>query len=248
MLRAAAIVLLAGCSSILGIEDLGGPAGTPDGGGPNDTVPPGQVRISGSTLMHQKVDTPPFELSNARLELVTEDMTVMTTSSGMANYQFDIAPSGDAFVRVLEVPGAKETVNHLQPITDDVSIDLITFDNNYPLEVGQLAGDPQELSLGFLQIRIIDELGRPQPSVQLLVSFANRVIYADDTGRPGPTTSSSTSGSGLAWVTNAPPGDHALEARRNGLTVAQRIFTVSSTNGQVDNAHITILVPSRNMP
>ena len=254
MLRVAAIALLAGCSSILGIEDLGGPAGTPDGGGTNDTpVPPGQVRISGSTFVLQKLDIPPGQFPNARLELVTGGESVMTTSNGMGTYSIDVDTGGgtvDAFVRVLPIPGSPEaeTVNHLPPIADDLAIDLVTFANEYMLEVSSLSGQQQDPGSGFLEIHAVDEDGRPQSEVQFQLTFTNFVVYADDTGRPGPAVFNRTTSSGLAWVLNVPPGSHSIQANRNGQPFGVRDFGSTTMNGQVSNTNLTFLVSPGIMP
>src|SRR5688500_4510138 len=173
----------------------------------------------------------------------------MATSSAMATYQIDVPAAGgisDAFVRFLATPGVAETANYLPPIADDFRIDLVTFTNEYMIEIGESAGDPQDLTRGFVQIRVISELGTPQDEVELQPSFTNRVIYADDTGRPGPAVFNRTTSSGLAWATNVPLGDHAIAVSRNGQPLGQLAFTnIGGMGSQITTTSITVIVPGQ---
>jgi hypothetical protein len=224
------LVLLAGCSSLLGIEDLSGPAGSDpssDAGGSDGGSGSGSGGMGHLTVRGSVHDGGPGQPGVATtVELVRPDGTVAatTTSDGAGAFALPVDfPGASIDVAVHAVGG---TINDLDeylvfgaPLTTDRSdANLALLSLSQLQSLAAVTGTVYDKGSAFLDIIVQTAGGQPTAGAQLVVDqFVQGVYYLDVGGQPNPQLAA-TSSSGGIYAFDAKPG--VTTFRTNGLIAA----------------------------
>ncbi|HEV7557011.1 MAG TPA: hypothetical protein VGO00_16205 [Kofleriaceae bacterium] len=211
MWRAIAPLVLAGCSQILGLHDLG-------------EAP--QFELSGSISesyldgANKAQTTVP---SGATVEFVRladgETLASETTVGG--NYSLTIPGVTDGYVHVT-LPGNDivETYQYLaKPLTTDFTQTL--FMNTRPF-IESLAAEAQAsqgVSNGFVMFIVENDSLDRVPAVTVAAGATDTVTYTTSNGPDAAATE--TDGSGLAFIFDASSAPHSFTAAGNGTSVTR---------------------------
>jgi hypothetical protein len=227
-------LLLAGCSSLLGIADLAGPA---DGGSGSDVGVdsgggggPGHLTVRGA--VHRSGPGMPGVATT--VELLRPDGTVVATTMSDSAGAFALpadftGPSIDVAVHAV---GDKIT-NLLDeylvfgaPLSADRSaVSLVALSMSEVQALASVSGTNFSPDSSFLYITVEDAAGNPAAGAMLVVDqFVQSVRYLDSGGQPTAALSSTTSNGGI-YAFNAKPG--VTTFRANGLiTTGPRAVTL----------------------
>jgi hypothetical protein len=212
MVRALALAALAGCSSILGIEELDGPNNAPDGGARDaavDVMIGDRISLTGTarTLDGQAEGQ---TLADAQLDFVSKGgvaQSTQTTASG--SYNFLIPTNGqpiDGFIVVHQTAMVTypHTYNVPPVLTADRSFAITTFSESFIQMMSLIAGEPHDPSATFVVFQVADTNGSGVAGIILSCEAGNRIIYGDASGFPTQ-SAVATSASGLAYIFNSQP-------------------------------------------
>lgn len=236
MTRVALLVLVAGCSNILGIGDLKGPGSHGDGGttdtpqGGSDASGDGPlgmtIRVSGRvTAVDANLGMQP--VTNAPIEFIRTPDEVSIASGGTdstGSYTLVVPVSGVGAVGYVRAHGnmLANTNDSLRyppkPLTADTVLDVQLYSNNTITTFAQLGGTQQPSGLAFGIAVVETATGGPLPGATVSSQPAAQVRYTNNQGLPSPTITS-TGGNGVAMLF--------------GLQIAPAMFTASQGGGMV---------------
>lgn len=237
-MRIATLLLaLAGCSGLLGIDDLSGPGD----GGPDL---PSSITIRGA--LFQFATTDPQPLANHPISLVqmpervhlTDAMTgadgtfALTASTNEpldAHLEFAANPALDY------PPGAAHFAG---PLTADLQHDL-QFNTRGNLATGaQQANDPIQGTTATLRILVARSDATPVEGVALTISPAAKIVYLSATGSIDPALTR-TSSRGVAFVFNAQVGTATIAGQLGASPIAPRSIPIFAAR----ESHYLTLTP-----
>lgn len=242
-------VVAAGCSSVLGIEDLQGPAdGGPDGRAPGDDGGdptgdggvPQTIRFGGSLgVNHEGAQMP---LANTGVELhnraTQEVFSGMTDATGTFSF---VIPTGggavDGYIRIdtradLDLP---VTTVYVNPTVTDVDLRVLAFTNQEIADLATQVGEIRAPNTAFVLMQIFDATGNPVANEQFVPNPSAEVIYFDDFGAPNPNRME-TSALGIAAILNETAGV-PLTVNAGGPVVASR----TTDPLEVDTANVLLM-------
>jgi hypothetical protein len=211
IVRALILCVLAGCSNLLGIQELRpvGDAGEANDAG--DAGLPGQtITVSGHVLEFIMAQMGPcgdctVELRQrttgaivVRQTIVTGSFTLGTQSSGMP---LDVVLQASDNNATRGIPPSE--YYFAEPLRADRAVQLSLFDNYSRSGLATLAGESAQSVDALIEVFVIDAEGKPVTGavvgVEQLGAPAGRVHYAD--GNQNPTRDTlSTASDGVAWV------------------------------------------------
>jgi hypothetical protein len=248
---------LAGCSCILGIEDLGGPNNpTPDGSlrdtGPDVPIA-NQVRLSGVATLFDGPFGGMTPLANATLAPfsrtpgVQTSGPVQTTSTGA--YDFTFSTGGQAADVIIVAPNNGATTyphthNYPPILTRDLDFVVNVFSEQAIQSISQFAGEPRDPTQTFIAIQVRDQLGNAAAGVALETENGARIQYGDSQGLPT-ATEVQTSSSGVAFIFNSPPALGTLRAIQNGNVIGLRTIDGGGLDPQSPGAIAILLEVSQ---
>ncbi|MEO8698775.1 MAG: hypothetical protein ABI867_01995 [Kofleriaceae bacterium] len=211
MRHLAVALVCAGCSSVLGIEELEGPG---DGGvpqdRPTDVIVGPQLRISGTA---QQISGPVGGqgIANAQIELVTQgsDSRPEITSSGLdGTFTLLVDTRGmpvDGYLRMTDLSGnvVPSDTFFVEPLTRDTEVVLQGFDRPTLDMLGAVCGAAAAITdFPVYIVAAVDAAKQPVAGVTIK-STPNGVICIDN-GNPQP--GNITGPSGIGFVFGIPPG------------------------------------------
>ena len=233
--RALVLAALAGCSSILGIEDLGGPGTTgPDGGAPADIMIGERIDLTGTGTLFD-AQGQGVSLANAQLDFVSKGgaaLSTQTTASG--SYTFAIPtmnqPVDGVVVIHRDAVGTYPRTHNVPPVlTSNRTYSLVTFSGTFIQMMSQIAGEPHDPNATFVLFQLTNSANAGVAGIKIECEVGNRVIYGDASGFPNQSEVKSSS-SGLAYIFNAQPVLGTCLA-----TSAQNIVGQRTIDGGVDD-------------
>jgi hypothetical protein len=240
MIRGAAIALLAGCSSILGIEDLGGPA-APDGGTP-DGDPSTTFTLAGAVIRLEGGNDPP--LANHPIELLRAGMTPqVSTTNGQGRYSFAF-PAGqtvDGVVRVVSIGGIDRTTDSYPlPFATNQTFDAVAISDAFIQQRAMEANEPIAPDAGFIFITVVGANSQPAGNVVVTTDDPNtKVAYGDNDGRVD-VSLMTTSASGTAYMFNVLASSVRLATSFSGNGTAPRTIDLQGMNGVRRSAFVVL--------
>lgn len=252
MRAALLIIALAGCSKIIGIDDLRGPAGN----GPVDAQPDGasvdaapNVKVSGQITEIDPTTLGGHPLPNIPVELRgTPGDVLLATGTTDANGQFalNVATSGAPVVGYVHAMGkvinAEEAYYLLRPLTRDAMLtNFVLFTQQGISLLAQFAGvaapSPQS-ALAFTFVTGSDGAGKAGIAVQSGPN-AGAVRYFDAQGDIPDSSLTTTSASGIAVVFDVPPVAIRFSANQNG----QQLATYDLAAQAMTTYYLPLVVP-----
>ena len=244
--RALVLAALAGCSSILGIEDLDGPGNSTPDGGSRDALPDmmigDRVDLTGTATMFD-TQAQAMTLAGAQLDFFAKGAVQQTTQTAAdGTYAFSIAtmmqPIDGLIIVHQDAVGTYPHTHNVPPIlTGDRSYSVTTFSASFIQMMSQLAGEPHDPSATFVFFQVTTSDGAGVAGITIACETAKRVIYGDASGIPRQ-GEVQTSSSGLAYLFNAPPFLGTCIANTPGGVVAQR--TIDGVNAPQSPGMIAI--------
>lgn len=207
------LLLVTGCSSILGIEDLSGPAGTPDAPLVDAPTAPAQIRITGSTQLVGGMQ--PSTLPGIRVEFVRmPDRAPLATQTTSPNgdFVFVLATGGvglagyariDAGSDPQGIDSYRESRTYSGLLVADTTLAALALTETLVFNTAQAVNIPIVPNSSLAFILVGDNSGMARPGVELAVDSNSTIVYCDDTNVPDLQLGSTTR-SGLAWAFNIP--------------------------------------------
>jgi hypothetical protein len=237
---------LAGCSSILGIEDLSGPGGAnPDGGGRVDAAP-GARRIEGILTTFGVMGTDQIQ-PNTPIAFVPQiagepELSGITGDDGRYSFDYgeDTRPM-QGFLRTNHTP-ASFTVSYPPPFIAPIAFDPRMFTDSLIQDLASQSGTNANPQADFFVVLVTDAEGKPRRdmSVQLDVAVAQE-FYATVDGRIDPMLLQTTD-AGLAFAFNIPNNAARLvTVIQNGNVVGERDLAVVGKAGT--RSFVVVVVP-----
>lgn len=231
-----ALAALAGCSSVLGIEDLRGlEAGVPPGDGP---LPAGTELTGTLGVADVQVNGP---LANAALDFTAlPDRRPLgnTVTNPNGGYQIILDAAPGPIVGVMQVVGDASGMvlpeSHLYPppIVGNTTFSMTVLGEEGIRQITSLAGMPNDPTTGFVLVLVTDAVSR-QPLAGATVKLGANVpvVYAGVGGLPDPMLQTTTE-AGLAYAPSVPPtGDFTT------------VEVTSGTSGSVQARPLTFVTP-----
>jgi hypothetical protein len=226
---AVAFVALAGCSSILGIEDLAGPADAAVGDGKplTDDAVTGHVTVQG----HVSINGPGQPALVTTVELVRPDATVAATTTSDLNGAFvlTVATAGSPVDVAVHAKGDPETglpdeyMYFAAPLAADRDVTLTLLTQSDLQNLGLLFGIPFGPTTSFLNVVVEDAHASPVAGATVTTDQPNAIVrYVNTNGQPDP-TANVTSVAGLAFVFSQMPGSMSLAAG-GAITAGPRLI------------------------
>lgn len=210
-MRALVLLACSGCSTLLGIDDLGGP---PDGGAvadrPVDVVVPGSLRITGTYLQAGLAGggTP---IPNAAIELIsTTDTGSTTTTDANGRFELVVVTNGqplDGFFRATDPSGKVQPSETFFafPLTQDTELVLQGLDQPSIDQLAQICGAVAGPQFPFFALQAVDATGAPVAGVTFNTEPPGK--YCADTNGGIPQPGNNTSGqSGIVFGFEISPG------------------------------------------
>lgn len=237
MTRALALALLTGCSSLLGIDDLSGPAAALDA--PNVDAPPAsdQIRLTGTTQLLQSMTQgstlPGVKLDFIRMPDLLRLATQITDPNG--GYVFLLDTNGVGFRGYLRIDAGsglggqdpyREARTYTELLVADSTVGAFAITDKLVNENAMLAGELLTPNTSVVLVVVSNSGGAPRAGVTLALDGATRITYCDDSGVPAPNLGATTS-SGIAWVFN-------LSQQAGGTGTTIRALLNNQTIGQLD--------------
>ena len=232
--RALVLAALAGCSSILGIEDLEGPSIGPNDSGPRDTgadVMVGErVSLMGTASVIELQGTG-MTLAGVQLDFMQPQLAQSTQTTQSGSYVFSLPTNGqpiDGFIVLHQSPTGGYPHTHVVPpvLTGDRNFGLVTGSQNAIQMLASFAGEPHDPASTFVVFQVTGLGGSPLAGVNLACEVDTSIVYADDSGFPRQ-GAVQTGSLGLAYMFNAPPSLGLCFANGPSGTAQRRIETVS---------------------
>jgi hypothetical protein len=246
------LALLAGCSSILGIEDLPGPNNSPDGDITGDTPPPpGSIRIAGTAEV-QNADlilgtVSRMPLGGAELQFVPQSPAgppLVTSSTPMGGYEIIAEPPVRGFVRMNQMAagGHRPVHNYAPTFAADAELDVLAFTDTLVAFRASQVNAP-DANGPFLMLLARGNNDTPLVGMQFSLGMQNQqIFYADKDLNADPMLTSTTE-SGAAYMFGLPPGSDSVTVRllQNNQPIAERTLELV-VNGSASDA-VVHLVP-----
>lgn len=230
---------LAGCSAVLGIDDVSGPGGSDDDVSPGDDVPsPGDAPpvVSPTVIVRGRLlenSTAPLVAQPVRLVKMPGRVEVASTTTATDGTYTFTAPTGgvplDAHVEVS--PGGPRnsppSIIHVGKVLDaDITVrDVEIFGAAIIESRAQDGGDPRQAANAFVRVIVRHVDGTPAAGATIQIDPSAPVRYlADDltTSR----TATMTSGRGVGYVFNAKLGANTVAVAIEGLPLPSYSFPI----------------------
>jgi hypothetical protein len=254
-MRAALLAIaLAGCSKILGIDDLHGPG--PGGNGTVDAQPDGatidaapSVEVSGQITEIDPISFASHPVPNLPVELRRTPGDVLLASGATdANGEFrlNVATGGAPIVGYVHAMGkvinADDAYYFVRPLTRDTKLTNFVLFNQQGISLlaqfyGVAAPSPQS-ALVFTFVTGSDGTGKAGIAVQAGPN-AGAVRYFDAQGNIPAPSLTVTSASGIAVVFDVPPVSTRFSANQNG----QQLATHDLAAQAMTTDYIPLVVP-----
>ncbi len=241
MRLALSLLALAGCSKIIGIDDLHGPGSgsnadaSSDGARMDAALPDvpvaamvkikGQVTtINPTTLQDEPVPNMPVELHHLDGSVAANGSTDST-----GQFSFALPTGGMPFQGYVYAAGktinAEDAYYYLRPVTaDTTATNFVLFTQQGIAQLAQYcnAGNPNpQNAFAFAFVTTADGAGKAGITLQSSVFLGNEVRYFNAQGTLPDSSLSSTSPSGIAVMFNVVPGATTFIANQSGAQVGQ---------------------------
>lgn len=242
---------LAGCSKLLGIDDLSGPPlgdGGPgdDGRPPGDSAPP-QITVSGTITRFLATNPTPVPLADYPVALVKMPGRVrivngMTDATG--RYSMTADTGGAPLDAHLEIAGSvpfdlPPSVSHFAaPLTADVPVHNLQLNTNTGLRGGgQQAGDPIMTTTAVVRVFVANGDAMPVAGAAVTIETSTRVSYLGASGVDPSLTA--TSDRGIAFAFNATVGMVTVAGQLAGDPIAPSTIPIFAAG----ESHYLTLTP-----
>jgi hypothetical protein len=252
MRTALLVIALAGCSKILGIDDLHGPGGNGSVDaqldGPRLDAAP-NIKVSGQITQIDPINFASHPVPNLPVELRGTPGDVLRASGTTdANGQFDldVATSGAPVVGYVHAMGkvinAEDAYYFVRPLTRDTLLtNFVLFTQQGIGLLAQFYGAPApnpQNALVFTFVTGADGAGKAGVAIQAGPN-AGAVRYFDAQGNIPDPALTMTSASGIAVVFDVPPGSERFSANQNG----QQLATYDLAAQAMTTEYVPLVVP-----
>jgi hypothetical protein len=208
-------LLLAGCESLLGIEDFSTDGVSPDGstnttpgdgdnpiqrdGDTGDEVPR-NIRISGEVFFDNGAESAP--LPSTAVHFVRLPSTIVdTVTDANGKFAVEVASIGplDGFIDVDSPPNTFKPRAYVFDATTDRTVFTTAFDPDRLALLAAAGGVEQSESSGAIILSVIDNNGAFAPGATVTAS-SGAVRYHDNANDAPSTSRTSTDNFGIVWV------------------------------------------------
>jgi len=211
----AAAAVLAGCSQILGIEELG-PSGGPPGsdaahgdaprdGGPDGPIGPA-IKVSGSVLQYAEAGQGPRVVANAQVELIllangARVASAVSDASGL--YSMTVPTQGSSIDGYVAATAQNFVVSRrffLRPLTGDTNAAVTMIDLARMQSYGNKCSPVVPQPLHTVMLLVVGANNDPVEGAQIqTVPEAAAYCFNDNAGQPAPLGKTSLDGIGWAF-------------------------------------------------
>lgn len=238
------LVVVAGCSNILGIGDLSGPAGTVDGGADasmGDAPVDGGMSLVLEGRVIREDGTTVGGVTIEAIAMPNRQRVASTTSLPVGTYMISIPYSGQSFdgYLVLRPPDPASnrftTFVYIPPNTISQQVDLALYGPQLVDRIRADCGVPTSSQRPIVMVHVVDGAFNPVQGAQVTAQPSQVICYED----PPPGATGVTGPSGLAYVAEAPTGPFMLSALVQGTTHGPRVVDTTTNN----SVHLLSLPP-----
>jgi hypothetical protein len=200
---------LAGCASLLGIDDFGRDDGTSSPGDDDNTMPPpgdppAAITISGQTVLDRGDFSSPT-IPNTPLVFVRAGSTIAQSSTDASgNYAIAVPTGGAPLDGYLELELATDAYvprMYAFDLTGDRNLLITAYSVDRISQLATNAGASQTTATGLIYLKVVDPVNHQGLSGATIdTGGVGQVRYEDDSiNAPGATTTQ-TAASGEAWI------------------------------------------------
>lgn len=230
------LLACAGCSTVLGIDDLSGPLASDAAGDSPPTPPDGPVVPPGGILIAGSVLTANLDgVAGAVVELLDQPEGIPTASAvsgGNGTFQLVIDAMGNQFdgsaLRVSAPVSSLATLAYFaQPLSPDLAITdarLQLFEEGSFEKLAARCGLPQSPFKSAFIVFTVDEQGAPAPNTPFTTS-PTAPFCTERNGAFEPTTD--TGPTGVAFAFELPPGSVTVSSSSQVRSGRSEINTVT---------------------
>jgi len=205
----AALIALAGCGRLLGIEDLRGPD-TVDA--PPDVPIGDTVKITG--IVRGVLNGQQMPIASVRVELyrLPQDTPVATAISAQdGSYALDVPTNNmpiDGYLQASDPQGQLDTTFHYlpRPVTAAATLDLEMFSGSLLSQIATLYGTNHDPAAAAVFVTVIDPDDKPVAGVSVQAMQPTFVFHYNDPDRSPSPTAISTGPDGIALLFGVPSG------------------------------------------
>jgi hypothetical protein len=253
-----AMLALAGCNVILGIEDLSGPAGQADASSPRDAsvdvIVPNQIIVTGTVQIFdaQLGSMPGANLSIQFVRLPDRAPLGETVSDPTGNYTIQLVTNGELvdgyFLMRGDPMGTVPTsfvYNNDIPFVGDTNFGLFAFTRTFIEQLAAQVGEPQDPSMAFVLAQVVENVGQIGNSghagATVNPELPFRVYYTSQPFFPDP-AAMMTGSDGLAFMFNAPMVQTIV--RLGGNTTGEGFLDLGFIDGEAGAHYLPFVAQS----
>lgn len=223
-MRALLVVLLTGCSSVLGIDNLEGPFQS-DAQPPEDVLTDGPVAVPPAIRISGEVQR--LDGMQAGTPLAGETISLIDTTPGASAEEVVSDPAGGFELVImtsgLPVGGAVQAAGNTlrttrsyftRPLTGDVSTTIQVFEDAFWTQVAESCGSTFAQILPTIIAVVVDAQGNPLEGVPIASTPSTKWCGQSAGGKVAP---DQTGAGGVAFALELPPGP--IEITSQGASV-----------------------------